>query len=126
MRIGLQIPSFTYPAGPAGLRADLGRIARTAEEACNLFTYEGVEAVRRKLEVLRRHCDDLGRDYDELDRSTLSTVHLAHEGQRPGEVIAFLRELADVGVTHAIVNMPNVSEITPLEIFGREIIPELA
>jgi hypothetical protein len=33
------------------------------------------------------------------------------------------KDLADVGVQHAIFNMPNVHEITPLEVFGREIIP---
>ena len=33
MQIGLQIPDFTNPGGPAQLGADLARIARTAEEA---------------------------------------------------------------------------------------------
>ena len=36
------------------------------------------------------------------------------------------RELAGIGVQHAIFNMPNVSEITPLEVFAKEIIPEVA
>jgi hypothetical protein len=29
-------------------------------------------------------------------------------------------------VTQALFNLPNVHEIAPLEIFGREIIPEVA
>ncbi|MFC7480860.1 LLM class flavin-dependent oxidoreductase [Luedemannella flava] len=33
MRIGVQIPDFTYPGGPATLGADLARIARAADEA---------------------------------------------------------------------------------------------
>jgi F420-dependent oxidoreductase-like protein len=33
MRIGLQVPSFTWPGGPARLGADLGAIARTADDA---------------------------------------------------------------------------------------------
>jgi len=33
MRIGLQIPSFTWPGNPAALRDTLAGIARTAEEA---------------------------------------------------------------------------------------------
>ncbi len=32
MRIGLQIPDFTTPSGPARLGADLARVARTADE----------------------------------------------------------------------------------------------
>ena len=33
MKIGLQIPDFTWPGGPATLGADLGRVARTADDA---------------------------------------------------------------------------------------------
>jgi F420-dependent oxidoreductase-like protein len=33
MRIGLQIPDFTWPGGPAELGKKLGRIAKTAEES---------------------------------------------------------------------------------------------
>lgn len=33
MKIGLQIPDFTWPAGPAGMAGDLARIARTADDA---------------------------------------------------------------------------------------------
>jgi len=33
MKIGLQVPSFTWPGGAAGIRSELGEIARTAEEA---------------------------------------------------------------------------------------------
>jgi hypothetical protein len=34
--------------------------------------------------------------------------------------------LAGVGIQHAIFNMPNVHELTPLETFRREIIPAAA
>lgn len=33
MKVGLQIPNFTWPGGPAELATTLGRIARTAEDA---------------------------------------------------------------------------------------------
>ena len=33
MKIGLQIPDFTSPGGPARLGADLATVARTAEDA---------------------------------------------------------------------------------------------
>ena len=36
------------------------------------------------------------------------------------------KALAEIGIQHAIFNMPNVHEIKPLEIFGKEIIPVLA
>jgi alkanesulfonate monooxygenase SsuD/methylene tetrahydromethanopterin reductase-like flavin-dependent oxidoreductase (luciferase family) len=33
MRIGLQVPSFTWPGGPAEIRTRLADIARTADDA---------------------------------------------------------------------------------------------
>lgn len=33
MRVGLQLPSFSWPGGPASIRARLADIARTAEAA---------------------------------------------------------------------------------------------
>src|SRR5262249_26978219 len=33
MRVGLQIPDFTWPAGPASLGSDLAAVARTADDA---------------------------------------------------------------------------------------------
>jgi alkanesulfonate monooxygenase SsuD/methylene tetrahydromethanopterin reductase-like flavin-dependent oxidoreductase (luciferase family) len=33
VKIGLQIPDFTTPAGPARLGADLATVARTADDA---------------------------------------------------------------------------------------------
>jgi hypothetical protein len=33
MRVGLQIPDFTWPGGPARLGADLAAVARTADDA---------------------------------------------------------------------------------------------
>ena len=38
-------------------------------------------------------------------------------------MIARCKALAELGIQHAIFNMPNVSDLAPLETFGREIIP---
>ncbi len=43
----------------------------------------------------------------------------------PSDVVRTCRELAELGIQHAIFNMSNVDEITPLEILGREVIPEV-
>jgi hypothetical protein len=39
------------------------------------------------------------------------------------EVLSRIKVLSEMGFTHAIFNMPDVYEITPLETFGKEIIP---
>lgn len=111
--------------GGMGERKTLRLVAQYGD-ACNLFARAGTDVLRHKLSVLRRHCDELGRPYDDIERTTLGTVHLAEGQMTAREIIDQCRELADLGIQHAIFNMPNVSEITPLERFGEEIIPEVA
>ena len=111
--------------GGMGERKTLRLVAQYAD-ACNLFAGRGLEPVRTKLEVLRRHCDEVGSDYATIEKTTLGGVHLAPGHQTAADVLAQLRALADLGVQHAIFNMPNVQALAPLEVFGREIIPEVA
>jgi len=80
----------------------------------------------QKLEVLKRHCDEVGRAYDEIEKTALNTINLAPGGANPAQMIEECRVLSGLGIQHVIFNMPNVSEITPLEIIGREVIPEVA
>ena len=82
--------------------------------------------IRHKLDVLKRHCEDVGRDYGEIERTSLGTVHLAPGEMGVDDVIGTCRNLAGAGIQHAIFNMPNVHDIEPLETFGREIIPAVA
>jgi F420-dependent oxidoreductase-like protein len=111
--------------GGMGERKTLRLVARYAD-ACNLFARMGLDAVRQKLDVLKRHCEAEGRPYEEIERTALGVVHLGSGGQKPAEVIADCRALADIGIQHFIFSMPEVHEIKPLEVIGREVIPAVA
>ena len=111
--------------GGTGERKTLRLVAQYAN-ACNLFARMGIDTIRAKLDVLKRHCEEVGRDYNEIEKTTLDTVHLAPGEMSPSDVIASCRALAEVGIQHAIFNMPNTHDITPLETFGKEIIPAVA
>jgi alkanesulfonate monooxygenase len=111
--------------GGMGERKTLRLVAQYAD-ACNLFAFAGPEVLRHKLSVLRRHCEDVGRDYEEVERTALGTVNLAPGGITVEEVIEVCRGLSEIGIQHLIFNMPNVYEIKPLETFGERIIPAVA
>lgn len=111
--------------GGGGEKKTLRLVAQYAD-ACNLFALMGTGIVRQKLEVLKRHCDEVSRDYAGIEKTTLATARLMPGQQTPADVVALCRELAGIGVQQAIFNMPNVHEIKPLETFGREIIPAVA
>lgn len=111
--------------GGMGEQKTLRFVAQYAD-ACNLFARAGADILRQKFDILKRHCEAVGRPYDEIEKTTLGTVHLGEGGVTAAEVIEQCRRLAGLGVQHAIFNMPNVHEIAPLETFGREIIPAVA
>jgi F420-dependent oxidoreductase-like protein len=111
--------------GGSGEKKTLRLVAQYGD-ACNLFSGRGAAAVQAKLDVLKRHCEDVGRDYATIEKTTLGTVQLAQDHGSSGEIVDQCRALASVGVQHAIFNMPNVHEISPIQSFGREIIPAVA
>ncbi len=111
--------------GGSGEKKTLRLVAQYAD-ACNLFAGRGLDALRSKLDVLKGHCEQVGRDFNEIEKTTLGTVHLAPGKMGVPDVIRLCQELAGLGIQHAIFNMPNVHEIAPLETFGREIIPAAA
>ena len=111
--------------GGMGERKTLRFVAQYGD-ACNLFMRAGMDTLRGKLDVLRGHCEEFGRPYEQIERTTLGTVHLAPGEMTADDVLASCRELAEIGIQHAIFNMPNPQEIKPLEIFGEQIIPQAA
>jgi F420-dependent oxidoreductase-like protein len=108
--------------GGMGEQKTLRLVAQYAD-ACNLFARTGADVLRHKLGVLRGHCEAIGRPYDAIERTSLDTVHIAPGQMSAAQVTEQCHELAELGIQHAIFNMPNAHEIRPLEIFGAEIIP---
>jgi F420-dependent oxidoreductase-like protein len=84
------------------------------------------EVLTRKLGILRRHCEIVGRDYEEIEKTTLGTIKIASEAMDVREVVELCKGLAEIGINQAIFNMPNAHQITPIEILGDDVIPEVA
>jgi F420-dependent oxidoreductase-like protein len=86
--------------GGGGERKTLRLVAQYGD-ACNLLN-ASPEEVEDKLGVLRRHCDDIGRDYDEIRKTILANKPRPTPANRD----EFVRQMADyakVGVQAAIV-----------------------
>jgi F420-dependent oxidoreductase-like protein len=86
--------------GGMGERKTLRLVARYAD-ACNLFDIpDGGRTIRHKLDVLAGHCNDLGRDYDTIDK-TLSTRLEA--GETANQFAGRCANLAALGITHVVL-----------------------
>ena len=146
---GVQKPHPSFWIGGGGEKVTLKLVARYGD-ACNVGGGDA-ERIKRKLNVLRGHCDDLGRDYNEITRSTSVNVHLLQEGEdperatsaaragqdygeyareyivgTPEQVAERLAPMADAGIDYFIVYLPRVAyDPEPVRRFASEVIPRL-
>ncbi len=72
----VQKPHPPIMIGGSGEQLTLRAVARHGD-ACNLFG--DIPTVQHKLEILRKHCDDVGRDYNQIERTNLTSLLLARD-----------------------------------------------
>lgn len=104
--------------GGEGEKKTLRLVAQYAD-ACNLFARNGVDGAVHKLEVLQAHCEALGRDYEEIEKTVLDRIDLTAVGA--SKTIDHIGQFAEIGIQHFILSFPDVSEIKPIEMFGKEV-----
>ena len=108
--------------GGSGERKTLRMVAQYAQ-ACNLFASPDLA---RKLDVLRGHCADLGRDYDEIEKTVMIRFDPGKDGENVDAILEQLQGFAALGIAEAHGAVAEVSRITPLEILGERVIPVAA
>jgi F420-dependent oxidoreductase-like protein len=110
--------------GGTGPNKTLRMVAQYAD-ACNIGDWVGRDNMQKALDTLKGHCEALGRDYEAIEKTSLSTAHLSG-GDTVESIVSQLKDLAQMGFSHAIFNMPDAYTIKPLDTFAREIIPAAA
>jgi F420-dependent oxidoreductase-like protein len=144
----LNFPRPVTPGGPpiliggGGERRTLKFVAKYAD-ASNIFG--NVEGITHKLEVLKRHCDEVGRDYDEITKTRLGGVFVADTEEEvtrgleryantrgipvdmvrayvtagtPQQVVDQVGEYFDAGLDGLVFNMLDAHEIEPVVLAG--------
>ncbi|GAA1469241.1 LLM class F420-dependent oxidoreductase [Microbacterium thalassium] len=90
--------------GGGGEKKTLKLVAQYAD-ACNLSALGGMPA--HKLDVLKAHCDDVGRDYDDIEKTAMIGVSPASTVDTVTEQV---RELAGLGFTTTYVFSAGITE----------------
>lgn len=105
--------------GGSGERKTLRLVAQYGD-ACNLFP--GPE-LPRKLDVLRGHCDAVGRDYDEIQKTT---VHQVPEDFTDNELVETFAGYAKLGIDAVQLGIKPAHRTDIVERIGERVIPAVA
>jgi F420-dependent oxidoreductase-like protein len=144
----IQKPHPPIMIGGGGEKQTLRTVAKYAD-ACNLFG--GPKTIKTKLEVLKKHCSEVDRDYDEILKTTLTTVVIAEDKETlagalaevrepdvsddeldeivlygtPDMLAAKIEERMQVGIQYLIVNFRGgLSEKDSLKLFAEKVVPQ--
>ncbi|HTW20597.1 MAG TPA: LLM class F420-dependent oxidoreductase [Mycobacteriales bacterium] len=118
----LRRPHPPIMIGGSGERKTLRLVAQYAQ-ACNLFMSPDLP---HKLDVLRAHCETVGRDYDEIEKTVMGPLDPGPDGSKVDGLLTSLRELAALGITHYHGSVPEVATLKPLELLGDQVVPVVA
>ncbi|MGW3244713.1 LLM class F420-dependent oxidoreductase [Streptomyces sp. NPDC001070] len=109
--------------GGSGEKKTLRLVARYAD-ACNLFATSPAE-VAHKLDVLRAHCDEAGRDYSRIRKTMLYVGDTIRDGDTDG-FVADMAGYAKLGIETVIVVPPDAEPAGWIESHCAPAVPRLA
>ena len=104
--------------GGGGERKTLRLVAQYAD-ACNIFS--GPEAAR-KLDVLKGHCEAVGRDYAEIEKTTILAVN---PSSTKDSLVRQLLELQQTGFTAAYIFSQQIREPRDVIDLLTAVLPEI-
>jgi F420-dependent oxidoreductase-like protein len=107
--------------GGSGERKTL-RLVATYADACNLFG-ETPDAIAHKLDVLRRHCDDVGRDYDAIEKTFMGQLDPAAD---PDAFLSAMEQYAALGIDLVTIYPLTEDPVAWTTTVVRDVVPRLA
>ena len=117
----LQQPHPPILVGGMGPNKTLRLVAKYAD-ACNFFGGYGDDQLRDRLEILKQRCDEVGRSYEEVEKTVLDTIDL-RDGQP--DVAARGTLLHQMGFEHIIFNIKGEYSPANLKFLIEEVLPPL-
>ena len=108
--------------GGTGEKKTLKLVAKYAD-GCNIFA-QIYDFAKQKLDVLKMHCEKVGRNYDEIEKTFLVTVDFSKI--TVDQLNADLKKYAELGFTHGIFTIRQDHDLKVIEKISNEVIPSVA
>src|SRR6185503_6649657 len=120
-------PRVPIMIGGGGEQKTLRLVAQYGD-ATNVFG--GPEKIHHKWQVLKAHCEAVGRPYEEIERSTLQGgLSVSSDGgsgtESPASIVDRYGELGDAGAQHILFSVKDVWRTEQLELLGSTLLSQL-
>jgi F420-dependent oxidoreductase-like protein len=136
----VQKPRPPILIGGDGERVTLRLVAQYAD-FCNVFG--DATTVAHKFDVLRQHCANVGRPYEEITRSNHLGILIARDAAElaakqekhpafdgiagtPDVVLAGLQEYAAAGSQYVTFHLADADDVAAIQLLGERVLPEVA
>lgn len=144
---GVQKPHIPLLIGGSGEKVTLKLVAQYGD-ACNIGYLEP-EATARKFEIMRKHCEDVGRNYNDIQRTIMLNCSIAETDEQayqraqaanfarnvggpenlrtrslvgtPETIRKRLNEYEQVGAQEAILFFPAQERLESLRLFAKDV-----
>ena len=94
-------PHIPILIGGGGEEKTLRYVAEYGD-ACNLFAAD-IDLLKHKLDVLKKHCKEVGRDYEEIEKTSLARIDSTSAAKNPKILIDTARELSEAGIDNLLI-----------------------
>jgi F420-dependent oxidoreductase-like protein len=121
----VQRPHPPILIGGGGERKTLRLVARYADATHQTTSDPAV--FRHKMEVLREHCADVDRNFDEIERWSSLETRAPDRRDKVADtsrIVDNAGRLAEVGVQVVTLTLPDMGGLKTIEEFGRTVIPQ--
>ena len=140
---GVQKPHIPLLIGGAGEQVTLKLVAQYAD-ACNVGNLDN-EGLERKFSIIKKHCDDVGRDYNTIRRTVLFNCAIAENDEEavaksvpfrrnipsgrireqalvgtPDMIRKRIAEIEQAGAQELIIFLPDSAKLEAVRMFAKE------
>jgi F420-dependent oxidoreductase-like protein len=145
---GVQKPHIPMLIGGGGEKVTLKLVAQFGD-ACNIGNLEP-DATARKFEIIRQHCENVGRDYNDIHRTIMLNCAIAETDEKaleraqaanfarntggaehlrtralvgtPDAIRQRLAEYEQIGAQEVILFLPQAGQLDALRLFAKEVL----
>ncbi|HEU5227463.1 MAG TPA: LLM class flavin-dependent oxidoreductase [Ktedonobacteraceae bacterium] len=105
----------------AGQGNKMLRLMAQYADAISIGFGRGLDDLREKLEIVRRHCQALNRPYEQIEKTTLFMTPVVQNGRLDPAALDYIRALGELGIDEIMIRAP--TDPATFDLLATELLP---